>query len=104
MKLSKPQQVMFRLLTKAPQNVERDFPGIHRPFQTACALAKRGVAVVAPPPFSAIAGWSIALSADWLRLEHLENVLNNVEGTPAEHTAANKAREIELESLYTKLR
>ena len=102
MKLSKPQQVMFRLLTKAPQNVERDFPGIHRPFQTACALAKRGVAVVAP--ISAIAGWSIALSADWLRLEHLENVLNNVEGTPAEHTAANKAREIELESLYTKLR
>ena len=100
MNISRPQQRMFCQLTAEPQDVHR-IPGVRNQFQTARALAKRGLAVLEP---ESAERWTIRLSDDWLRLEQLERSINACEGTNIEHTAKHKARVEELDNLYARFR
>ncbi len=105
MKLSPAQQSMFQQLTAEYQDVDKlRFRG--SAFRTAVSLEKKGLLVLKNVSAQASRGgpyWGVRLSDDWQRMEHLEKTMHNVEGTPAEHTKAHKAREAELDNLYAKL-
>lgn len=99
MNLSPSQQSIFQQLTTELQDVHKlRFKG--SAFRTATALEKRGLLVMENVRSPAGPYWGVRLSDEWIRMEHLEGVVRNVEGTPAEHTKAHKAREAELDGLY----
>ena len=98
MKLSSPQRLMFREVTEAWQPLSAF--SVRRAFQTAGALEARDLVVMEPRRDD----WYVRLSDTWQRMAHLEQVIQNVEGTPAENTKAHKARCDELDDIYSSLR